>query len=127
MEQKKQEIEAILNAEKSLTPETGKKILGAVSEALKCPWCEWQGNEGRHQPANLSLIREYLDDWVVASHLHWMKHNFWNNFPHKTKFVKKEHWENHKAATDYFLSVQQRLRKNPPIIEISEEEETSSE
>jgi hypothetical protein len=112
-------IEAILGAREraSRPPEMA---LQDVLRALRCPMreCGWQGNEGRIQRAQYVSIRGYLRDWVVASHLHWMRHVFWNRFPFSSRFVSKDAWKQHKAERDLHESLAEHFRKHPPIIEI---------
>jgi hypothetical protein len=123
MERKTHELKKILDGIDGSTPELQATVLYRVLTALECPLCEWQSNEGRHRPESVILIREYLNDWVVASHLHWMKHIFWNRLPFKTKFVSKTAWEQHKAERELYESLAEHLRKNPPIIEVPESEQ----
>ena len=83
-------IEAILDASANGTAEVRAVALTKVKEILECPWCFWQANEGRHEPKNFDLIREYLPDWNVASHCHWMHHNFWNRFSDQIEVCSEE-------------------------------------
>ena len=81
--------------------------------------CGWQANERRIEPAGIGRLREYLDEWIVAAHLHWMRHNFWNRFPTKSKFVSKKNWQEHVESRKLFENLSNYAKKNPNIIEVT--------
>ena len=112
-------IEAVLDASTNGAAEVQAAALRKVKAILECPWCFWQANEGRHEPKNFDLIREYLSDWIVASHCHWMHHNFWNRFPSKSKFVPKKDWEQHVTGLRLLRSLEEQFRKQPPVLELA--------
>jgi hypothetical protein len=112
-------IEAVLDASTNGAAEVQAAALRKVKAILECPWCFWQANEGRYEPKNFDLIREYLSDWIVASHCHWMHHNFWNRFPSKSKFVPKKDWEQHVTGLRLLRSLEEQFRKQPPVLELA--------
>lgn len=119
MELTRKEIELVLNAAGDCTEEANWEVLRKVQAILECPRCFWHANEGRTEPADIDLIRKYLDDWIVAAHLHWMRHNFWNRFPIKSKFVSKEDWKQQVETNNLFEDLNNYAKKNPNIIEIT--------
>jgi hypothetical protein len=119
MELDKRRIESILNANSGARQEAERDTLSQIQIALECPRCGWQANEGRIQPANIHRIREYFQDWVVAAHLHWMRHNFWNRFPTKPKFVSAQDWKEEVKTKKLFANLKKYAKKNPNIIEIT--------
>ena len=112
-------IEAVLDASTNGAAEVQAAALIKVKAIPECPWCFWQANEGRYEPKNFDLIREYLSDWIVASHCHWMHHNFWNRFPSKSKFVPKKDWEQHVTGLRLLRSLEEQFRKQPPVLELA--------
>ena len=92
MTETRKDIEIVLNTAGGGSEEANWKRLWKIQELLECPWCSWHANAGRNEPADVQLIKKYLDDWIVAAHLHWMRHNFANRFPTKPKFVSKREW-----------------------------------
>jgi hypothetical protein len=124
MELERKKIDAILDANSSGSPEAPQEALRKIQTILECPRCSWQANEGRIEPANIQRIREYLDDWIVAAHLHWMRHNFWNRFPYKSKFVSKEFvskeaWGENIERNKFHEALDNYAKKNPNVIEIT--------
>ena len=111
-------IEVVLNATANGTPEVQVEGLRKVQTILEYPWCFWQANAGRFEPESVQLIREYLSEWITAAHGHWMHHNFWNRFPNKSKFVRKEDWEQHVRTERLMRSLEDELERNPPVLEV---------
>jgi len=115
----RRKLESILDAHSSRTRGDSREALRQIQISLECPRCGWQANEGRIEPTNIQRIREYLEEWIVASHLHWMRHNFWNRFPTKPKFVPKEDWDEQVKMIKLFTDLSNYAKKNPNIIEIT--------
>ena len=119
MELTRKEIERVLDAAGDGSEETNWKVLWKVQEILECPRCSWHANQRRIEPADVELITKYLGDWIVAAHLHWMRHNFWNRFPTKPKCVSKEDWKEEVGTIKLFADLHSYAKKNPNIIEIT--------
>ena len=94
MELDGKKIDAIIDAN-SGSLEDPRKVLRQIQIILECRRCLWQANQGRFEPIELHLIRQYVEEWIVASHLHWMRHNFWDRLPFKSKFATKAVWQEH--------------------------------
>jgi hypothetical protein len=122
MELDRKKIESILDTNSSNRPETERALLREIQINLECPRCGWQANEGRIEPAKVQQIRESLNDWIIAAHLHWMRHNFWNRFPTKSKFVSKKDWEKHSLYKKLSIALKNYEKQNPNIIEITNSE-----
>jgi hypothetical protein len=95
------------------------RCLRAVWDALQCPRCYWSGNAGRLEPKTFTTLKSVVEDWVEASHLHWMRHNFWNRFDTKPKFITAKDWAEKKAEDRLFDALQLYGKRNPNIIEIT--------
>jgi hypothetical protein len=114
-----QQIESILNTSSDGTEEAQFALIGKITEILECPYCLWQGNEGRYQPKIIALIRECLPDWIAASHGHQMRHIYWNRFPRSLRFERTEHWDSQEKAERSMQFLKDYFKKNPPIFEIA--------
>ena len=119
MELTRKEIEVVLDAAGDDGKEANWKVLWKVQEILECPRCSWHANERRTEPADVDLIRKYLEDWIVAAHLHWMRHNFWNRFSTKPKLISHEDWNKEVEMKKVFTDLNNYAKKNPNIIEIT--------
>jgi hypothetical protein len=119
MELTRKEIELVLDAADNGGEEENWKVLRKVQDLLECPRCFWHANEGRTEPADVDLIREYVGDWIIAAHLHWMRHNFWNRFSTKPRFVQAEDWDREVEMKRVFSDLNNYAKKNPNIIEIT--------
>ena len=119
MAQTKKEIDLVLDAAGDGSEKENWKVLWKVQELLECPRCSWHANRGRMEPAKVDLIRQYLDDWIVAAHLHWMRHNFANRFPTKPNLVSNKEWNEQIEINKLFRDLNNYAKKNPSIIEIT--------
>ena len=119
MELDRRKIESILNAVSDKKPETERQALREIQIALECPRCWWQANGGRVEPTDIKLIREFAKDWIVAAHVHWMRHNFANRFPTKPKCVSKKEWKENAEMNKLFAALDKYAKKNPNVIEIA--------
>jgi hypothetical protein len=122
LKEKQTKIEADLRDLAKVSLASGETALKLVLEAIRCPLCDWDGNTGRYQPLDIPRILEYLPEWIVSSHTHWMKHIFWNRFPCKSKFVGKQAWARHSEELASSRLLDEYARRIPPIIEIDADE-----
>jgi hypothetical protein len=119
MELTRKEIELVLDAAGDCSEEANWKVLRKVQKILECPRCFWHANEGRTELPDVDLIRKYLGDWIVAAHLHWMRHNFWNRSAIKPRNVSTEDWKAEVEQKQVFSELHDYGKKNPNIIEIT--------
>ena len=119
MKKTREAIEKVLDAASKGNEKANADALRKVQGILECPRCHWNANQGRFEPVDVKLIREYLGSWIEAAHIHWMRHNFSNRFPYSSKFVSKERWKEHVEMSKLFEALDRYRRKNPNIIEIT--------
>ncbi len=119
MELTRKKIELVLDAAGDSSEEANWKVLRKVQKILECPRCFWHANEGRTELPDVDLIRKYLGDWIVAAHLHWMRHNFCNRFSTKPRFVSTKDWKEEVEMKKVFSDLYNYGKKNPNIIEIT--------